>query len=121
MYVCICLSVSLFAGPGRSGPHRHPSPSAGDAPSPLPLGCPAGLEVVPNGITIPLDGQGRSSGEAYVQFVNKEVAEKAMAKNKEKIGHRWGGERSWEENMGSGRMGIGGRHYTHAHHFSPAL
>ncbi|KAF0294001.1 Heterogeneous nuclear ribonucleoprotein F [Amphibalanus amphitrite] len=49
----------------------------------------SGLEVVPNGITIPLDGQGRSSGEAYVQFVNREVAERAMAKNKEKIGHRY--------------------------------
>ncbi|XP_037069007.1 heterogeneous nuclear ribonucleoprotein H2-like [Pollicipes pollicipes] len=63
----------------------------------LPFGCSkeeianffSGLEVVPNGITIPLDGQGRSSGEAYVQFVNKEVAERALAKNKEKIGHRY--------------------------------
>jgi len=49
----------------------------------------SGLEVVPNGITIPLDGQGRSSGEAYVQFVSKEVAEQALEKNKEKIQHRW--------------------------------
>ncbi|XP_043189168.1 heterogeneous nuclear ribonucleoprotein H2-like isoform X2 [Amphibalanus amphitrite] len=49
----------------------------------------SGLEVVPNGITIPLDVQGRSSGEAYVQFVDKDVAERAMEKNKEKIGHRY--------------------------------
>ena len=55
-----------------------------------PVSGSAGLEVVPNGITIPLDVQGRSSGEAYVQFVDKDVAERALEKNKEKIGHRWG-------------------------------
>ena len=49
----------------------------------------AGLEIVPNGITLPTDYQGRSTGEAYVQFVNKEVAERALEKHKEKIGHRW--------------------------------
>jgi hypothetical protein len=49
-----------------------------------------GLEIVPNGITLLTDYSGRSSGEAYVQFVNKEVAEKALLKHREKIGHRWG-------------------------------
>lgn len=49
-----------------------------------------GLEIVPNGITLLTDYSGRSSGEAYVQFVNKEVAEKALQKHREKIGHRWG-------------------------------
>jgi RNA recognition motif-containing protein len=49
------------------------------------------MEIVPNGISLPTDFQGRSTGEAYVQFVNKEVAEKALLKHKEKIGHRWGG------------------------------
>ena len=49
----------------------------------------AGLEIVPNGITLPTDYQGRSTGEAYVQFVSKEVAERALEKHKEKIGHRW--------------------------------
>lgn len=49
-----------------------------------------GLEIVPNGITLLTDYSGRSSGEAYVQFVNREVAEKALLKHREKIGHRWG-------------------------------
>lgn len=49
-----------------------------------------GLEIVPNGITLLTDYSGRSSGEAYVQFVSKEVAEKALQKHREKIGHRWG-------------------------------
>jgi len=49
-----------------------------------------GLEIVPNGISLPTDYTGRSTGEAYVQFVNKEVAEKALQKHKYKIGHRWG-------------------------------
>ena len=53
------------------------------------LGPCAGLEIVPNGITLPTDYQGRSTGEAYVQFVNKDVAERALEKHKEKIGHRW--------------------------------
>lgn len=59
-----------------------------------------GLEIVPNGISIPTDYMGRSSGEAYVQFENKEMAEKAMEKHKEKIGHRWG-----QEENGMGRDG----------------
>ena len=44
---------------------------------------------MPNGITLPTDYQGRRTGEAYVQFVNKDVAERALEKHKEKIGHRW--------------------------------
>lgn len=63
----------------------------------LPFGCAKdeiakffdGLEIVPNGISVPTDYMGRSSGEAYVQFANKEMAEKAMEKHKEKIGHRY--------------------------------
>lgn len=49
-----------------------------------------GLEIVPNGITLLTDYSGRSTGEAYVQFSNKEVAEKALQKHRERIGHRWG-------------------------------
>jgi heterogeneous nuclear ribonucleoprotein F/H len=49
-----------------------------------------GLEIVPNGISLPTDYTGRSTGEAYVQFGNNEVAEKALQKHQEKIGHRGG-------------------------------
>ncbi|CAD6209119.1 GSCOCG00003736001-RA-CDS [Cotesia congregata] len=64
----------------------------------LPFGCSkeeiaqffSGLEILPNGILLPTDSYtGRSTGEAYVQFVNKDVAERALQKHKEKIGHRY--------------------------------
>ncbi|XP_029496053.1 heterogeneous nuclear ribonucleoprotein H3 [Oncorhynchus nerka] len=63
----------------------------------LPFGCSkeeivqffAGLKIVPNGITLPMDYQGRSTGEAFVQFASKEIAEKALGKHKERIGHRY--------------------------------
>uniref|UniRef100_UPI00398F1C79 heterogeneous nuclear ribonucleoprotein H2-like isoform X2 n=1 Tax=Pristiophorus japonicus TaxID=55135 RepID=UPI00398F1C79 len=63
----------------------------------LPFGCSkeeilqffTGLEIVPNGITLPVDYQGRSTGEAFVQFASKEIAEKALGKHKERIGHRY--------------------------------
>ena len=48
-----------------------------------------GLEIVPNGITLMHDLQGRTTGDAYVQFASQEIAEKAQHKHKEKIGHRW--------------------------------
>ncbi len=49
-----------------------------------------GLSIVPNGINFATDYNGRATGEAYVQFVNKENVEKALKKHMEKIGHRWG-------------------------------
>lgn len=63
----------------------------------LPFGCSkeeivqffSGLRIVPNGITLPMDYQGRSTGEAFVQFATKEIAEKALGKHKERIGHRY--------------------------------
>lgn len=55
---------------------------------------------MPNGITLPVDYQGRSTGEAFVQFASKEIAEKALGKHKERIGHRWD---RWEK----GRAGLG--------------
>ncbi|KAA0203402.1 hypothetical protein HAZT_HAZT000863 [Hyalella azteca] len=69
----------------------------------LPYGCSkeeilqffTGLEVVPNGIAQPTDYQGRTTGEAFVQFVDKETAERAHEKHKEKIAHRWGDRRWW--------------------------
>lgn len=48
-----------------------------------------GMEIVPNGITLLQDHQGRTTGDAYVQFASQETAEKAQQKHKEKIGHRW--------------------------------
>ena len=47
-----------------------------------------GLEITNNGILLTTDYQGRSSGEAFVQFTTKEYVEKALEKNKECIGHR---------------------------------
>lgn len=48
-----------------------------------------GLEITNNGILLTTDYQGRSTGEAFVQFANKECVEKALDKNKQTIGHRW--------------------------------
>ncbi|XKL66999.1 hypothetical protein PGB90_010419 [Kerria lacca] len=63
----------------------------------LPYGCTkeevaaffSGLTIVPNGINFATDYTGRATGEAYVQFVNKENVEKALKKHMEKIGHRY--------------------------------
>ncbi|XP_006824910.1 heterogeneous nuclear ribonucleoprotein H3-like isoform X2 [Saccoglossus kowalevskii] len=63
----------------------------------LPFGCSkeeiaqffGGLEIVANGITLPTDYHGRSTGEAYVQFSTKDIAENALGKHKERIGHRY--------------------------------
>lgn len=49
----------------------------------------SGLEIIPNGITIPTNSVGRSSGEAFVQFSNQGYADKALNKHKHKIGHRY--------------------------------
>merc|ERR1719225_2607142 len=48
-----------------------------------------GLEITNNGILLTTDYQGRSSGEAYVQFASKDHAERALEKNKQSIGHRY--------------------------------
>jgi len=63
----------------------------------LPFGCTkeeiahffSGLEIVPNGIMLPADDQGRNSGEAFVQFASPEIAERSFGKDKELIGHRY--------------------------------
>ena len=62
-----------------------------------------GLEITPNGILMTTDYQGRSSGEAFVQFRNKGFAERALEKNKESIGHRWGRRRRRKGRMQEGR------------------
>ena len=52
------------------------------------IGLILGMEITNNGILMTSDYQGRSSGEAYVQFSSKGDAEKALEKNKQSIGHR---------------------------------
>ena len=52
------------------------------------LGLILGMDITNNGILMTSDYQGRSSGEAYVQFSSKDDAEKALEKNKQCIGHR---------------------------------
>ncbi|XP_067055298.1 uncharacterized protein [Acropora muricata] len=48
-----------------------------------------GLEIVPNGITITLDEEGQTMGEAFVEFASIELASQAMEKrNQEFIFHR---------------------------------
>lgn len=46
------------------------------------------LSVVPGGIVLQRDPMGNETGEAFVEFETKEDAEKALDKNREKIGHR---------------------------------
>lgn len=48
----------------------------------------SGLEIKPNGIHM-LVSNGRCSGEAYIQFANQAIAELALKKHKQKIGHRY--------------------------------
>lgn len=36
-----------------------------------------------------MDNRGRASGEAFVRFGNLDDTEKALKRNREKIGHRW--------------------------------
>jgi len=48
-----------------------------------------GIEIAPYGITLTMDQDGRPSGDAYVEFTCPEEAEKALKKNKERIGHRY--------------------------------
>lgn len=63
----------------------------------LPFGCTkeeivqffSGLEIVPSGITLPVDAEGKITGEAFVRFASQELAEKALGKHKERIGHRY--------------------------------
>ena len=52
------------------------------------IGLILGMEISNNGILMTTDYQGRSSGEAYVQFASKNDAERALEKNMKSIGHR---------------------------------
>ncbi|XP_003271210.1 heterogeneous nuclear ribonucleoprotein F [Nomascus leucogenys] len=83
---------------------KHSGPNSADSANDgfvrlrgLPFGCTkeeivqffSGLEIVPNGITLPVDPEGKITGEAFVQFASQELAEKALGKHKERIGHRY--------------------------------
>ncbi|XP_060859176.1 uncharacterized protein LOC132936460 [Metopolophium dirhodum] len=48
-----------------------------------------GLEMIPNGITIATNSTGRSTGAAFIQFINKENAEEALKKHMKKIRQRY--------------------------------
>lgn len=49
----------------------------------------AGIEIAPYGITVTMDPTGRPSGDAYVELADAAEVEKALLKNKEKIGRRY--------------------------------
>ncbi|KAJ0177526.1 hypothetical protein K1T71_006399 [Dendrolimus kikuchii] len=63
----------------------------------LPFGCSKdevvqffnGLSVAPDGVHLLSDHSGRASGEAFVHFTDKESAQEALARDREKIGHRY--------------------------------
>ncbi|KAF9808235.1 hypothetical protein SFRURICE_003012 [Spodoptera frugiperda] len=63
----------------------------------LPFGCNKeeiiqffdGLTVATDGVHLLSDVTGRASGEAFVHFVDKESAQEALNRDREKIGHRY--------------------------------
>ncbi|XP_047504395.1 heterogeneous nuclear ribonucleoprotein F-like [Pieris napi] len=63
----------------------------------LPFGCSKdeviqffnGIQVAPEGVHLLSDNTGRASGEAYVYFVDKQGAQDALSRDREKIGHRY--------------------------------
>ncbi|CAM6102293.1 unnamed protein product [Calypogeia fissa] len=48
-----------------------------------------GLEMGPDGVVICVNFQGRSTGQAYVQFASAELANKALERNRQHIGSRY--------------------------------
>merc|ERR1719309_548927 len=83
-----------------------------------------GLDITVNGILLTTNYQGRATGEAFVQFANRDHVEEALKKNKESIGHRYievfssSMSEAFRNNgpgggapMGGGPMGGGGRGY----------
>ncbi|CAL8362170.1 unnamed protein product [Lota lota] len=90
--------VLKHTGPGCPPPEEEPGEGEGLVRlRGLPFGCSkeeilqffSGMEIVPNGITLPMDYQGRGTGEAFVQFATQDIAERALKKHKERIGHRY--------------------------------
>ncbi|XP_041691876.1 G-rich sequence factor 1 [Coregonus clupeaformis] len=66
----------------------------------------SGLDVVEDGVTLVTDHRGRNSGEAYVQFLTQEQADKALTRDREVIGNRY------IEVFPSRRSEVGGRKKT---------
>lgn len=50
---------------------------------------PSGLDIVEDGVTLVSNSRGQSIGQAYVQFASPEMADSALEKDKEVMGHRW--------------------------------
>jgi hypothetical protein len=48
-----------------------------------------GLEKGPDGVVVCVNFQGRSTGQAYVQFATAELANKALDRNRQHIGSRY--------------------------------
>ncbi|KAJ8398116.1 hypothetical protein AAFF_G00431930 [Aldrovandia affinis] len=47
------------------------------------------LEIIAGGVTLVRNHRGRSSGNAYVEFVSQEMADKALLKDREVMGNRY--------------------------------
>lgn len=47
-----------------------------------------GLQIVEDGVTIISNKKGRNSGDAFVQFATKEMADKALERDREVMGNR---------------------------------
>jgi len=76
-----------------------------------------GYDIVANGITLTTDMNGRTAGDAYVQFQSQDIAERAIAElNMKRIGHRL---------VGSGTAGtawvLGGNGEVGYGYYSPQL
>lgn len=50
----------------------------------------AGMEIVPNGVILPIDANGKLTGEAFVRFIDRETADRALTKHMTAMGTRWG-------------------------------
>lgn len=48
-----------------------------------------GLDIIRDGIIVVKDYSGKSSGDAFVKFASREGSKKALAKHKDRIGHRY--------------------------------
>jgi hypothetical protein len=47
------------------------------------------LQIMPNELSLPVNFQWRSPGEAFVKLISQEIAENVLKKHKERKGHRY--------------------------------